>query len=135
MTFDESIATQPQWIQYWLLWMGGVILVSLVVFLFSKPTRLDALVILLTTLGVYASMMWLFQQVGYVRLLGIVHVIFWTPLAIYLWLRLKNGRLSFPFRHVMGVLFLTTIVSLAFDYTDVVRYWLGDTASMVPVSR
>ena len=131
MTFDQALAAQPDWIRFWVLWMGGVIFASLVIFLLSKTTRRDALVIFVTNLGVYAAMMWLFQQVGFVRLLGIVHVVFWTPLAIYLWVRLKGPTIVTPYKQVMWLLLATMLVSLLFDYSDVVRYLLGDTASMV----
>lgn len=76
-------------------------------------------------------MMWLYDQVGYVRLLGIVHVVIWTPLAIYLWQRLKNAEIVVPFRQIIWVFLATMVVSLAFDYADVVRYLLGERGSMV----
>ena len=132
MTFEDALATQPQWLQLWVVFMGSVIIASFVTLLFSKTTRLDALLILLANLGVYVAMMWLYQQVGFVRLLGIVHVLLWTPLALYLWGRLKNPAIDFPFRQAIWLLLSTMFVSLLFDYTDVVRYWLGDTMSMVP---
>ena len=131
MTFQEALATQEAWIRIWVLWMGGAILVALVVLAFSKTTRGDALIILLTNLGVFGAMELLYQQVGFVRLLGLVHVVFWTPLALYLWWRLKNAEISSPYRQVMWVLLVTILVSLAFDYADVVRYALGERASMV----
>ena len=131
MTFEQAIATQPQWIQMWLIWLMAVVFFGPILFLFSRVTRRDAVIIFLTNLAIYAAMMWLFQQVGFVRLLGIVHVIFWTPTVIYLWFRLKNPAIVFPFRQIMWLILTTIIVSLAFDYADVVRYLLGDTASMI----
>ena len=131
MTFDQALGTQPEVLRLWVLWMGGVIFASLVILMTSTTTRRDALIIFLTNLGVYASMMWLYHQVGFVRLLGLVHVVFWTPLAIYLWTRLKSTDIVSPYRQIMWLLLATMIVSLAFDYFDVVRYLLGDRASMI----
>ena len=131
MTFEQSIATQPQWVQMWLIWLGVVVFLGPFLLLFSKPTRRDAVVLFLTNLAIYAAMMWLFQQVGFVRLLGIVHIIFWTPAAVYLWVRLKSRAITFPFRQIMWLILTTIIVSLAFDYADVIRYFLGETASMI----
>ena len=130
MTFDEALATQPQWVRLWIMWMALAILTTIVVLLFSKATRRDAAVVLVTNIGVYFAMMWLYEQVGYVRLLGIVHVIFWTPLALYLWWRLKDTSITTPFRQVIWLFLATVIISLAFDYADVVRYLLGERASM-----
>ena len=132
MSFPEAMATQPAWIQYWVMWMAATIVVSMVVLAFSKITRRDALIILLTNMGVYVFMMWLYGQVGFVRLLGIVHVVLWTPLAIYLFWRLKEPAIVAPFRQVIWIYLLTVLVSLAFDYADVARYLLGETATMVP---
>ncbi len=62
------------------------------------------------------------------RLLGLSHVLVWTPVLIYL------GRqwTSFDRRTLFGawvtVLIVTNGISLAFDYVDVVRYFAGDGA-------
>ncbi len=132
MSLEEAIATQPSWVQWWINWMGIVIVGSMIALLFSKTTRRDSAVILVTSLAVFFLMMWLYQQVGFVRLLGIVHVVIWTPLAIYFWRRLRNPAIATPFRQVIWVFLATIIVSLMFDYVDVVRYLLGERESMVP---
>jgi len=132
MSFEEAIATQPQWVQYWLNWMGLVIVATFATLLFSKTTRRDSVIILATMVAAYFSMIWLYQQLGFVRLLGVVHVILWTPLAIYLWNRLKNPEITTPFRQIIWLFLATITVSLMFDFADVVRYVLGERASMVP---
>ena len=132
MSLEEAITTQPSWVQWWINWMGIVIVGSMIALLFSRTTRRDSAVILVTSLAVFFLMMWLYQQVGFVRLLGIVHVVIWTPLAIYFWRRLSNPAIATPFRQVIWVFLGTIIVSLMFDYVDVVRYLLGERESMVP---
>lgn len=134
MTFEEALAQQPQWVQYWVTFMTVVLVGSIVVFLFSRVTRRDALIVFLVNVPVMLFMQWLYGELGYVRLLGLAHVLFWTPLAIYLYLRLKNPDIVTPFRQVMWLLLLTMLVSLAFDYTDVVRYLLGEQEPMVAAS-
>ncbi len=132
MTFNEamfSIATG--WILVWFYWLGYAIVATPVILAFSRATRRDALIVLLTNIGVVASMGWLYEQIGYVRLLGIVHVILWTPLFVYLFCRAKNGEMTLPFRLVIWLFVTTLAVSLAFDYVDVVRYLLGDRGSMI----
>ncbi len=131
MSFEDAMATQPQWVQWWVTWMGIAILGTIIALVFSKPSRRDSLIILLTGIATYFAMMWLYDQLGLVRLLGIVHVILWTPLAIYLWQHLKNPAIVTPFRQIMWVFLATIVVSLAFDYVDVLRYLLGERGSMV----
>lgn len=132
MSFEEAIATQPSWVQWWINWMSIAIVGSMIALLFSKTTRRDSAVILMTSLAIFFMMMWLYQQIGFVRLLGIVHVVIWTPLAVYFWRRLKNPAITAPFRQVIWVFLATIVVSLVFDYADVVRYLLGERESMAP---
>lgn len=131
MTFNEAMFSSTGWIRVWFYWLGYSIVATPIILAFSKATRRDALIVLLTNITVVASMGWLFDQIGYVRLLGIVHVILWTPLFIYLFGRAKYGEMTLPFRLVIWLFAATLAVSLAFDYVDVVRYLLGDRDSMV----
>lgn len=132
MSFDQAITTQPTWVQWWINGMGIVIVGSMIALLFSRTTRRDSALILATSLAMFFLMSWLYQQVGFVRLLGIVHVVIWTPLAVYFWRRLKNPAITAPFRQVIWVFLVTIIVSLMFDYVDVIRYFLGERESMLP---
>ena len=118
-------------IRFWFYWLGYVIVATPVILAFSKATRRDALIVLLTNISVIVAMGWLYRQIGYVRLLGIVHVILWTPLFVYLFNRAKNGELTLAFRLVIWIFVATLAVSLAFDYVDVVRYLLGERDSII----
>lgn len=131
MSFEDAATQLPTWVQWWMNWMALVIVGSMIALVFSKATRRDSAVILLTSIAAYFAMMWLYDQVGMVRLLGIVHVVIWTPLAIYFWQRLKNPDIRAPFRQIIWVFLATIIVSLAFDYADVARYLLGERANMI----
>ena len=118
-------------IQIWFYWLGIAIVATPIILAFSKPTRRDALIVLLTNISVIVSMGWLFRQIGYVRLLGIVHIILWTPLFIHLFRRAKNGEMKLLFRLVIWLFVATLAVSLTFDYIDVGRYLLGERGSMI----
>ncbi len=131
MTFHEAMLSQPYWVVMWTRILGAVIVGTLVILIFSKATRRDALIIFVTHLAVLFVMGWLFKQVGYVRLLGIVHVFLWTPLVVYLFRRLGDRAITFPFRQTIWLLLLVLSISLAFDYLDVTRYLLGERASLV----
>ena len=130
--FNEAmfmLANGPQTV--WLYWMSFAIAITPLVLIFSKATRLDAVIVFLTNLAMFVGMAWIYEQMGYVRMMGIVHVILWTPLFVYLFLRAKNGEMPLLCRLVMWMFAATLAVSLAFDYTDVVRYLLGERESMI----
>lgn len=131
MTFHDAMFSATGWIQIWFYWLGLAMVATPIVLVFSNTTRRDALIVLLTNIVVVASMGWLYKQIGYVRLLGIVHVVLWTPLFIYLWSRAKNSEITLPFRLVIWLFVASLAVSLAFDYVDVARYLLGDRDSMI----
>jgi hypothetical protein len=131
MSFEDAIAQQPQWVQIWVKVMTVVVIGAFLILLFSKATRRDSLAILIAMVPIMLMMQWLYDTLGYTRLLGLPHVIFWTPLAVYLWWRLSDARINAPFRQVIWVLLATITVSLAFDYVDVARYLLGERAALV----
>jgi len=79
--FNEAMFSLASgWLTVWLYWMAFAIAVTPLVLIFSKATRLDAVIVFLTNLAMFVGMSWVYDQMGYVRLLGIVHVILWTPL-------------------------------------------------------
>ena len=130
--FNEAMFTLASgWMIVWLYWMSFAIIVTPLVLVFSKATRLDAVIVLLTNIAMLVGMGWVYEQMGYVRLMGIVHVILWTPLFIYLVLRAKNGEMPLLCRLIIWMFAATLAVSLVFDYTDVARYLLGERDSMI----
>lgn len=131
VSFHDAMFSATGWILVWFYWLGLAMVITPVALAFSKATRRDALIVLLTNIVVVVTMGWLYEQIGYVRLLGIVHVIFWTPLFLYLIVRARNREITLPFRLVIWLFVASLAVSLAFDYVDVVRYLLGERASMI----
>ena len=127
----DVMFTNSGGIRIWFYWLGFAIVATPIILAFSKATRRDALIVLLINISVIVSMGWLYRQIGYVRVLGIVHVILWTPLFIYLFGRARNGGMTFAFRLVIWIFVATLAVSLAFDYVDVMRYLLGERDSMI----
>lgn len=121
--FQADVATAPLWVRYWLAFMGVVLMLAFPFAVVRQEARVAALVVALT----FPAMVGLHSLIGYVRLLGIVHVVLWTPFLFYLWHRRGGWRVK---ETIVGkwilVLFGTMIVSLAFDYSDVVRWLLGE---------
>jgi hypothetical protein len=130
--FNEAMFTLANgWMIAWLYWMSFAITVTPLVLIFSKATRIDAVIVFATNMAMFAGMSWIYDQMGYVRLMGIVHVILWTPLFIYLVRRARNGELPLLCRIAMWMFAATLAVSLVFDYTDTIRYLLGERGSMI----
>lgn len=126
MSFEEAITLQPQWVQYWLNWLlfGGFVLP--LALLIWRQSRITAVVAVVATLASGLTIGWLYEQMGYVKLLGLPHIIVWTPLAIYLVMQIRREHMPVWPKRIMSVVLATIIISLAFDYTDAIRYFLGE---------
>nr|WP_321511798.1 hypothetical protein [uncultured Hyphomonas sp.] len=121
--WQADVARQPQWVQHWLdimvIVLGGFSLVFSFVRVEARWVLAGFLLGAVTLLGLYS-------QIGYSRLLGLAHVIFWTPVLVYLLRRRAHWRVKETLSGkwiVLAVMILT--VSLAFDYTDVIRWVFG----------
>ncbi len=125
--FQAEINAGPKWIAIWLYVLGAVLMLSIPFAFVRKEARW----VLVSMLFVGPAMMYLYSQIGYVRLLGIVHIIFWTPLLVYLWLRRSEWRVGETWAGKWLIAVCTVlIISLAFDYADVGRWLLGDRGHM-----
>lgn len=121
--FQSDVAAAPLWIQYWLGFLSIVLILAFPFAFVRNEARWAALVVLLT----FPAMIALHSMIGYVRLLGVVHVVFWTPFVIYLWRRRYQWRVGETISGKwIALLFATMILSLAFDYSDVTRWLLGE---------
>jgi hypothetical protein len=122
LEFMGKVFSQPLWVQVWVCWMM-LLNTAAVLFLKHKAAK----VVLAVWVGNVITMMVLFEMVGYVRLLGLPHVIWWTPLVVYLF----SQRRQFPAGLVstwLWILLFTNSASLVMDYIDVARYFMGDGA-------
>ena len=130
--FDLIVSQQPQWIQIWMkiLTLGAFILPFAL--LIWRQSRLVAVVTVVGTVLAALGVKFIFTQMGYVRLMGLGHIPFWTPLAIYLWFQQARADMPTPPRWIIRFALLTIVISLAFDYVDVIRYLLGE-RTPVPV--
>lgn len=109
----------------WWLWMAllGVVNMALpLVFLGS----LEAKVVLAAVLAGALVQLLLVGRLGFVRLLGLGHIVAWVPMLLWLVPRLGNlgGATAFG-RWLMAVVVLD-LASLAIDFVDVGRYLAGD---------
>lgn len=126
MTLNEAVAQQPLWVQYWLYVLVFGIVVLPVTLLIWKQTRLTAIITIAASILAGLGVSWIYDKLGYVKLLGLPHIILWTPLVLYLYSQIKReGMPAWPKRILIAVL-AVFVVSLVFDYVDVVRYVLGE---------
>ena len=121
LNFLSRILAEPLWLVIWVGWLGSVNLASL---LFLR--HVEARWVLAAFACNLVFMTWLFGETGYNRLLGLSHVIFWTPLLIYLYRRRERIPTGGAFAGWVWVLIATNAVSLLIDYVDVARYLAGD---------
>ncbi len=126
MTLEEAIAQQPQWVQIWLniLLLGAFVLPA--VLLIWRQTRVAGIVSLIVSATAAYGVVWLYDRMGYVKLLGLPHLFLWTPLVIYLVGQFRRDDLPQIPRVLLGAVIATLLISLAFDFSDVIRYILGE---------
>ncbi len=121
--FQAELSQQPLWVQIWVNWLA-VLNSAAILFLFSRAETRWALVAWIVAISGVMSLFYL-QGQGFTRLLGLGHIIAWTPLLIYLWRRRGAIFLTKPSGVYLHLLFVTNGISLAFDYTDLARYFMG----------
>ncbi len=119
---DAYVATLPVWVHYWMYWMFAVLAGGSLVFSFF---RVEARWLLLSFVVTIIATMALGMTVGWNKLWGVTHLVFWTPVVIYYikrWPHIEK-------KSVFGVWFVlalaTMIVSLVFDAKDFVEYLMG----------
>ncbi|OAN78102.1 hypothetical protein A8B82_10095 [Sulfitobacter sp. EhC04] len=126
MSFDEALAQQPTWVFLWVNWLFIGAFVLPAVLLIWRASRLTGAVTLSASVLAGLAINWMYGQMGYVKLLGLPHVLFWTPVAIFLVAQARRPDMPVWPRRIIWVVLVTILISLAFDYVDVLRYILGE---------
>jgi hypothetical protein len=126
MTLSQAIAQQPLWVQYWLYILVFGIVVLPLALLIWKQTRLTAVITVVASVIAGLGVSLVYDRFGYVKLIGLPHIILWTPLAYYLFTQIKRSDMPHAPRRIMIAVLSIFIISLVFDYVDVARYVLGE---------
>ena len=121
----EDIASEGPLLQAWVYWMM-VLNTASILFVFH---RVEARWVLAAWVVNIVFMSFLYETYGYTRILGLSHILIWTPLLAYLWHRRGHFSAGTWTGRYFIVLGATILVSLIFDYVDLVRYFLGDQAA------
>ena len=132
---DAIWATQPSWLLAYLMLLVAANLGA--VFFVAKRTpmgwrpRYEALAIIVAFLLAGEYMEYLYQQYGYVRLLGLAHIVFWTPVYAWIFAHRKDYDDAPYFSKFVLFYLVMAGISLTIDVIDVARYLLGETGSMI----
>ena len=93
--------------------------------------RYEALAIVAAFLLAGEFMEYLYQQYGYVRLLGLAHIVFWTPVYAWIFTHRKDYAAYPYFSKFVPFYLVMAGISLTIDVIDLLRYALGETGSMI----
>lgn len=129
-TLNEAIASEPLWLQAWVMLLV-IANLGAIPFVLNKvegawELRKECLAIIVSFIVAAILMNWMYTNFGYVRLLGLAHLIAWTPAFVYVLMRRKELGMSTVFGKYLHFYLVIVGLSLAIDFVDVIRYLLGD---------
>ena len=108
----------------WVAWVGFLLIVNMLCPLFFIDT-LEAQIALGAMMGGAAIQMVIFKAKGFVRLLGIGHIL-WIPMVIWLAIGFEPEHLANPFSLWIASTILLNSISLMIDGVDIARYIQGE---------
>lgn len=133
MSFAQAMAAQPAWVVMWMnvLLVGGFILP--IALLIWRETRMAGVASVLGNVVNGFAVTALYNQMGYVKLLGLPHIVLWGPLVVYLVFVARRPSTRVWPRCIAWVVAGVLSISLAFDIVDVARWVLGErTPTILP---
>ncbi len=111
----------------WRAWVGALLAANLAAPLFFLETIEARLVLAALFIGAAIQMI-IFKRKGWVRLLGLGHVL-WLAMVPWLVMRLDWAALDTPFSQWMLAVIALNAASLVIDIVDVFRYFAGERTS------
>lgn len=129
-TLGDAISGEPLWLQ---AWIGVLVVTNLLAVLFVVTrtagrwhVRPEPVAILAAFFAAGMLMESMYARVGYVRLLGLAHLVFWAPVWVWLFTRRADIGTGTWFGRYLYLYLVVAGLSLAIDAVDVIRYGLGD---------
>ena len=123
-TLGSHIMNQAPWL---VAWVGWIVFVNVVSVIFAIR-HAEARWVLVAFVVNVPLMNLLYDSYGFVRVLGLSHIIVWTPLLVFLILRRSRFNPRTPFGAWITALMVTNATSLVVDYVDLARFLMGDGA-------
>jgi hypothetical protein len=129
-TLNDAIASEPVWLQAWVLVLVVANLAALLFVIGRKEgrwlVRPEPIAIVVSFVAAAMFMGWLYAQVGYVRLLGLAHLVCWGPVWVWILSRRRSIGTDTLFGKYVHFYLVIAGTSLLIDGIDVVRHLLGD---------
>ena len=128
--FTKGMMSMPM---PWLVWLGLLLAVNVVgpIYFFEALEAKVVLVAFLASLGLMTA---IFAAKGFVRLLGIGHIL-WVPMVPWLWIRLDQVGPGEPIGYWITAVIILDSVSLIIDGIDVLRYLKGERQPYITVAN
>ena len=123
--YTEMTTNSPTWVLVWVNFMVGVLALAIPFSFSYREARWILLGVVCGMLGTIGA----YSLFGYTRLLGLGHILFWSPTLIYI--VTVRGWKTYHKTLFSRWLILAAIilgVSLAFDVVDLLRWVLGERA-------
>lgn len=120
------------WVKIWLFYVNFIFIVGLA--FYGQDPVVPWILIAYASSGPFL-LAFMVPQRGLSRLLGLAHIVPWTPLVAYLFTRVgidssfgpKVTFSEYPALYVyLMLLLLSVLICLAFDYYDVARWLKGE---------
>ena len=118
---------QPVWIPIWVFYLMIINLAS-VGFWHEPLAKLMFITFMISAM----LMMGLYSRFGFERILGFGHIV-WVPLLVYVLMQLPVVEASF--KSYLVVLSVSIAISLAFDITDVWKYFTNRKSAITNKDR
>ena len=113
----------------WNLWVGLMAMINMVGGLVYIRTPEGQLALACLMLG-FLIMWVIYAQKGFVRLLGLGHLVAWPTLMVWCAKVVAQGNAEGVFKYWLVSVLLVNGISLVIDLVDVVRYSLGEKQPM-----
>lgn len=104
----------------WCVWLVGVNLGCLYFI-----TNIEGLVVFLTTGVAIIIQTLIYQRIGFVRLLGVAHLL-WLPMFAWILSRWDLIAAEPQLQNWLIILAITNAISFIIDSVDVFRFWRGE---------
>jgi hypothetical protein len=120
----RSFRRMPLWVQIWVAFF--LVPANLLPLLFlGEP--LAFWVAGLSVGGMLPNLAIMIAERGLSKRMALPHVLIWTPLVILVgWMLLAGGARDGSFYAVLMVVLVIDLISLAFDYSDLMKWRNGD---------
>lgn len=122
--FYADLSTHsPEWVLIWLQVLVGILSIGLLFSLIRPEARA---ILVGVGLGMAMTVI-VYAQFGFTRILGVGHILFWTPTLFYMLSLLGTASVAKTwFERWLWLAIAAMAVSLGFDYFDFGRYLFGD---------